>query len=775
MSLPLVLTVQPENIPDVLKNTDRWGLWCKEKDKQGGRYDKIPIHPETGFNTNAHNPDAWRSIDEALKIYEGGQIRSRKVSGISFDLPTEPEPISHRPDGTPLYLIGLDFDLCVTEADGKPVVSDEVQEVLKILSSPYNEISPSGTGIRAFVTYPKPLKGGNKDQREMYSKGRFLTVTGHGSGDIIEAPEVLEQLEQEWFSKPKRPKESQNKRVGGNSFGNAGEGFELPDVIQEGERNDTMLAFVGSLRGKGIPESILALAVRQANQDRFKPPLDDDELQDLIDRYADQARAREGGLSVNYGDWPDPVPVKFGLPSVPSFQPNLLPDAYRPLDSISGERTQCPADFNVVGQGGAETENWVQEFNAKYAWVEGPKSIYRFEFGDFIKQNELVIQYKNDPLVSGSDNAKEKQSCRVAKWISHPARAEYRDLVFAPAEPAVTSKNEINMWTDFAVAPAAGSVEPYKKLRDYLFPETQECRYVEQWLAHKLKYPGVKMNTALVVWSQLEGVGKNMLFETVGDIIGAAHSCVIGQKDLIGNFNSWAKNRLFVIGDEVLGSGARKEVDQLKGLITGTYLRINEKNQPEYEIANHTSFVFLSNHGDAVHLENDSRRFFVSEIKATPLAPEFYVEYAAWRDNGGLAALHHYLINDVDLTGFDPKAPAPMTEAKNDMVSAGRSGLEQWMADVLEDPVEAFGGAVITAEILKLAYEHANGDTRSSTKAVGNAAKKAGGQPRGSQVRLTGGKKARVMSLVDHDEWAARSEAEWAEELERVKKHKVSI
>ena len=185
MNSPLILPVQPENIPDLLKNTDRWGLWCRGKDKPGGRYGKAPVDPETGLNTNAHNPDVWRSLDEALRIYKVGQIRTTKVAGISFDLPTEPEPISHRPDGTPLYLIGLDFDLCVTEADGKPVVSDEVQEVLKILSSPYNEISPSGTGIRAFVTYPKPLKGGNKDQREMYSKGRFLTVTGHGSGDII--------------------------------------------------------------------------------------------------------------------------------------------------------------------------------------------------------------------------------------------------------------------------------------------------------------------------------------------------------------------------------------------------------------------------------------------------------------------------------------------------------------------------------------------------------------------------------------------------------------
>ena len=121
MSEPLVLSVQPENIPPLLKNTDRWGLWRRGKDKPGGRYGKAPVDPETGLNTNAHNPDVWRSLDEALRIYKVGQIRTTKVAGISFDLPTKPEPICYRQDDTPLYLIGLDFDLCVDDANGKPV------------------------------------------------------------------------------------------------------------------------------------------------------------------------------------------------------------------------------------------------------------------------------------------------------------------------------------------------------------------------------------------------------------------------------------------------------------------------------------------------------------------------------------------------------------------------------------------------------------------------------------------------------------------------------
>lgn len=55
----------------------------------------------------------------------------------------------------------------------------------------------------------------------------------------------------------------------------------------------------------------------------------------------------------------------------------------------------------------------------------------------------------------------------------------------------------------------------------------------------------------------------------------------------------------------------------------------------------HMSFVFLSNHDDAVHFDTHNRRYFVAEIKAEPLVPQFYDEYAKWRDGGrlGRAAL----------------------------------------------------------------------------------------------------------------------------------------
>lgn len=345
MSKSTVLSVLPDNVPDLLKRINRWGVWATDGEKPGGRFGKVPVHPVTGKNTNAHSQDAWRDIETAISVYQGGKAGYRSIAGIFFDLPSQPEPIMEREDGTPLYLIGLDFDQCVKLEGGKPVISRDVQAVLTSLGGPYHEFSPSGTGVRAFVTYPKPLKGGNKNNREMYSKGRFLTVTGHGAGEVVEAGAELEQFEQEWFGSSKRQKEKPTAIQVRNPFENAGCGFELPAVVSEGSRNATMLGYIGSLRGRGIPEDVLALAARQANQERFKPPIDDDELQGLIDRYAEQAKGEPVGVQIDPTSWLDPKPIEFGLPDVPPFDLNLLPDAYRAFVQDAAERMQCPADF----------------------------------------------------------------------------------------------------------------------------------------------------------------------------------------------------------------------------------------------------------------------------------------------------------------------------------------------------------------------------------------------------------------------------------------------
>ena len=76
----------------------------------------------------------------------------------------------------------------------------QAKEIYRKLGT-YLEISPSGKGLHLFALCDEPLKGGNaKNGREMYSKGRFMTVTGDGAKrDIVDASNALKSLHDEWF------------------------------------------------------------------------------------------------------------------------------------------------------------------------------------------------------------------------------------------------------------------------------------------------------------------------------------------------------------------------------------------------------------------------------------------------------------------------------------------------------------------------------------------------------------------------------------------------
>jgi P4 family phage/plasmid primase-like protien len=170
---PIVLNPKLESIPSTLKLKQQWICWKVGKQKDLGRYEKLPIGPK-GQLINAHDSKNWISVEEAYNQYLSGN-----ASGIAFDLFHADKADS------PTTLVGGDIDNCVLNyEDGKePFLNHSAMTILKHLGT-YYEISPSGTGIRFFFTCSTPPRNKNSNGYEIYHSGRFLTITGHGWGEI---------------------------------------------------------------------------------------------------------------------------------------------------------------------------------------------------------------------------------------------------------------------------------------------------------------------------------------------------------------------------------------------------------------------------------------------------------------------------------------------------------------------------------------------------------------------------------------------------------------
>lgn len=187
---PVVLPVKSESIPQLLKNIPQWVGWKVGKLKENGKYDKLPTNRH-GSVCNAHEGANQMTFDDA---YDGYQ--NKRFSGIGLDL--NGRAIKTDAKGE-LYLVGIDIDHCVSSVDGSPVLSEEANNTWIRLGQPYLELSPSGKGVRLFVLSRTLLAGGNRNQHEMYCNGRFLTITGHGTGQILETTAEVMTLHAEWF------------------------------------------------------------------------------------------------------------------------------------------------------------------------------------------------------------------------------------------------------------------------------------------------------------------------------------------------------------------------------------------------------------------------------------------------------------------------------------------------------------------------------------------------------------------------------------------------
>lgn len=257
-------------------------------------------------------------------------------------------------------------------------------------------------------------------------------------------------------------------------------------------------------------------------------------------------------------------------------------------------------------------------------------------------------------------------------------------------DPACTDKRVLcNLWGGWPTTPKQGRCDVLIELLEYLCSEEENYRtvfdWVLRWIAYPIQHPGAKMRTALVFHGP-QGTGKNLFFEAVMAIYGE-YGRIVDQAAIEDKFNDWASRKLLMIADEVV---ARQELyhvkNKLKSFVTGEWIRINPKNVAAHDEKNHVNLVFLSNESQPLVLEKDDRRYTVIHTPEK-LSAEFYQQVRDELNNGGIAALHHYLLN-IDLGDFDEHSKPPLTRAKEDLIEVSLDSVQrfinEWQAGEIE-------------------------------------------------------------------------------------------
>jgi putative DNA primase/helicase len=197
-----------ERIPAELKERPNWVLWVPTW--TGSKWTKRPIQP-SGFGASTTKPNHWSSFDEVRQAYERaverGYIevfqkrkpaRQLPIGGVGF-------VFDGKPDEDGFVFAGVDFDKVIT---GRNVASLAGERIRRLGS--YVEASVSRTGVHVILK-ARPLASGiAHDGIEMYTVGRFFTMTGRAPEDaqIVAAPDAFAALAQELQAQSSRTDES---------------------------------------------------------------------------------------------------------------------------------------------------------------------------------------------------------------------------------------------------------------------------------------------------------------------------------------------------------------------------------------------------------------------------------------------------------------------------------------------------------------------------------------------------------------------------------------
>lgn len=401
------------------------------------------------------------------------------------------------------------------------------------------------------------------------------------------------------------------------------------------------------------------------------------------------------------------------------------------LDDFLVSRNGGKEKFKALLKDAQEYKRELHEFNREVVYVRNPGSVMiRSEARPILPSAMVQHIFANRHYMESSPTEKNpgrKVKKKIAEaWLEWEGRSEVEGIVYAPGKPEITEDNKYNVWRKWGAAPRKGNIKPWKKLLDFLFKDAghEARKWFEQWLAYPLQNPGTKLYTSAVIWGVVHGTGKSLVGYTLGRIYGENFT-EIDDNDLTGSFNDWALKKQFVMGDEITAKGdSRRAVgEKLKSLITRSTIKINEKFQPRYALDDCINYFWTSNHPDAFVLDDRDRRFFIVEVVGDPLPMQFYDEYDAWyKSDKGAAALFHYLLHEVDTSSFNPRAKAPMTEAKQAMIEDTRSDIVQWCHELPTFPnVHAL---MSSEELMMLAQSH--GKTAWTKNGIARAMKNAG-------------------------------------------------
>jgi hypothetical protein len=374
--------------------------------------------------------------------------------------------------------------------------------------------------------------------------------------------------------------------------------------------------------------------------------------------------------------------------------------AVEDFEPVPPEEQGTPADPEVPGKRKAKRAAAAQALEEKLIYVANSESYFDMTRHNLIGMSALEHLFTPTMPISGKAplNPVLVLKCSKTKTVVdalgfHPGEGvifKFGDDVFA------------NRYRNRLPKP----IEPMKDELDrieWIFNLIDDDMYrtwLKQFYGHVIQHPGVKINAAPLIWSSTTGNGKNTIVKNIPALLVGSEYSVDVDCDLLSSaFTDYLQGAWHVyLGEFRAGSKADRTAItmKLKKWITDSTVPVQPKGKAAYTMPNHFFVTASSNEEDAAAIDNNDRRWAVHEFKA----PQMSMRDAKWiyddflKGDRAAAVLRHYFLS-VDLTGFDPAAKAPETDARQAMIDSSTPGDIQHLVGMWERREGVFAKDVI--------------------------------------------------------------------------------
>jgi hypothetical protein len=281
--------------------------------------------------------------------------------------------------------------------------------------------------------------------------------------------------------------------------------------------------------------------------------------------------------------------------------------------------------------------------------------------------------------------------CAVMAWA--PGDPEWIKDRIILAKGGWKNRKGSNTFNTYIAPPTlkAGNAADAARWVDHmnlLFPK--EAEHIIKVLAHKVRFPGIKINHGIIMGSDQQGIGKDTLLEPIVRILGEWNvRDVTAIQSMDAKFNPHLEGLMCRISEaHDLGEEDRFAFYNRRKTWMVTppnTLSVADKHVKAHPVVNVVLPIISSNDKFTLYIDKYDRRDFVawSECKQADFPPEFFPDFFAWYDAGGVEHVYAYLL-DVDLSDFDPKAPPPKTDAWREIVNADQSTETTQLDDLID-------------------------------------------------------------------------------------------